>query len=108
VMRVFDQLIYNIDRNLGNLLITSDWRMWMIDHTRAFRRHRTLLSERDLRGCDRTMLARLETLDKATLTRELSRWLEMGEIEALLARRDRIVQFFRDAPADVLFDLPRP
>jgi hypothetical protein len=54
------------------------------------------------------MLARLETLDKATLTRELSRWLETGDIEALLARRDRIVQFFRDAPADVLFDLPRP
>jgi hypothetical protein len=33
-MRAFDQLIYNTDRNLGNLLIDGDWRIWMIDHTR--------------------------------------------------------------------------
>ena len=37
VCRVFDQLIYNTDRNLGNLVITKDWKIWMIDHTRAFR-----------------------------------------------------------------------
>ena len=37
LVRVFDQLIGNIDRNVGNLLITSDWRIWAIDHTRAFR-----------------------------------------------------------------------
>ena len=37
VCRVFDQLIYNTDRNLGNLVITKDWNIWMIDHTRAFR-----------------------------------------------------------------------
>jgi hypothetical protein len=37
VVRVFDQLIYNTDRNLGNLLIDKNWRLWMIDHTRAFR-----------------------------------------------------------------------
>ena len=37
ILQVFDQLIYNTDRNLGNLVITTDWRVWMIDHTRAFR-----------------------------------------------------------------------
>ena len=37
MMRTFDELIANIDRNLGNLIITSDWRLWPIDHTRAFR-----------------------------------------------------------------------
>lgn len=107
VVRVFDQLIYNTDRNLGNLLITSDWHVWMIDHTRAFRRHRTLRADKDLKGCDRTLLARLEALDKATIDRELSRWLELGEMEALLSRRDVIVQFFRSAPPESLFDLPR-
>jgi hypothetical protein len=107
VVRVFDQLIYNIDRNLGNLLITSDWRVWMIDHTRAFRLHKTLRAPEDLKGCDRALLARLAALDKAALDRELSRWLERSEIEALLARRDLIVQFFRDAPPEDLCDLPR-
>ena len=37
VMRVFDALIANTDRNVGNLLWTTDGKMWMIDHTRAFR-----------------------------------------------------------------------
>jgi len=37
VVRLFDQLIYNTDRNLGNLLIDKSWRLWMIDHTRAFK-----------------------------------------------------------------------
>lgn len=107
VVRVFDQLIANSDRNLGNLLITSDWQLWMIDHTRAFRRARTLRADKGLTGCDRTLLARLEGLDKATLDRELSRWLQGSEIEALLARRDLIVEFFRQAPPSALFDLPR-
>ena len=39
MMNVFDALIYNTDRNRGNILITPDWRLWMIDHTRAFRRN---------------------------------------------------------------------
>jgi hypothetical protein len=37
IVRVFDQLIYNTDRNQGNLLITPEWKVWLIDHTRAFR-----------------------------------------------------------------------
>ena len=38
MMNMFDALIYNTDRNSGNLIITPDWKIWMIDHTRAFRR----------------------------------------------------------------------
>jgi hypothetical protein len=107
VMRVFDQLIDNTDRNLGNLLIDSAWQVWMIDHTRAFRMERTLRTPTDLRGCDRTVLARLEALDMPTINRELARWLDLGEMEALLARRDLILEFFRTVPPGALFDLPR-
>ena len=42
-MRVFDELIQNRDPNAGNLLWTSDWKMWLIDHTRAFRLAKELL-----------------------------------------------------------------
>jgi hypothetical protein len=35
-VRVFNQLIYNVDANLTNILITKDWNIWMIDHGRAF------------------------------------------------------------------------
>ena len=37
IMKVFDQLIFNTDRNATNILYDKDWHLWMIDHTRAFR-----------------------------------------------------------------------
>src|SRR5215212_244824 len=43
VMRVWDELIQNRDRNSGNMLWTGDWTLWMIDHTRAFRVNDQLL-----------------------------------------------------------------
>ena len=35
-VRLWDNLIYNTDRNLGNLLITEDWKIRLIDHSRTF------------------------------------------------------------------------
>ena len=34
---LFDNLIYNVDRNLNNVLATGDWRVYLIDHSRSFR-----------------------------------------------------------------------
>ncbi len=36
-MNVFDILVFNVDRNLGNILYDNrTWNLWLIDHTRAF------------------------------------------------------------------------
>lgn len=99
VVRVFDQLIHNTDRNLGNLLILNNWDLRMIDHTRAFRVDVKLRDEKNLERCDRQLLARLRKLDEATLVRELAPYVTRPEIRALLARRDRIVEFFEKAIA---------
>ncbi len=112
ILRVFDQLIYNTDRNLGNMLIDKKWQIWMIDHTRAFRSQKTLLNEKNLEKIDRTLLANLRKLDEESLTTELKSYLTKTEIKALLARRDLIVKFFEEAVASkgegaVLYDLPR-
>ncbi len=110
-LRVFDQLIYNMDRNLGNLVITKDWRIHMIDHTRAFRTHRVLKNPKDLVQCDRKLLAALRGLTYETLAGELRPYLTKSQIKALLARRDLIVKYFDNAVAEkgeqaVLYDLP--
>lgn len=112
VCRVFDQLIYNTDRNLGNLVITKDWKIWMIDHTRAFRMMKDLRNPQNLVQCDRRLLAKLRELNKEVLNRQLQRYLTSKEIEGLLARRDKIVKFFDEqiaqkGEAAVLFDLER-
>ena len=91
LMRLFDQLIANTDRNLGNMLITKEWRLWAIDHTRAFRKGTTLRSPAQVARCDRDVLEKLRALDRDGLKRALDRYLDEGQIRAILARRDAIV-----------------
>jgi hypothetical protein len=110
VVRVFDQLIYNTDSNLGNLLISKDWKIWMIDHTRAFRMMKELQNPKNLSQCDRKLLTKLRELNKEVLEQKLGHYLTKSQIEGLLCRRDRIVKFFDEqvaqkGEAEVLFDL---
>ena len=106
VMRVFDQLIFNTDRNLGNLRIDRQWHIWMIDHTRAFRTRHDLRAPKNLVQCDRALLAKMKALDQPTLERELAGYVNREEIKALLARRDRIVKFFEQKGDSALYDRP--
>ncbi len=94
ITRVFDQLIFNTDRNTGNILILKDWRIALIDHTRAFRIRRDLENPKALRQCDRQLFEKLKGLTENTLERELAQYLRPEEIKGLLARRDKIVAFF--------------
>jgi len=104
MIRFFDLLIENTDRNPGNLIITKAWRLWAIDHTRAFRRSKTLEKPESLNQIERGVLERLSTLEFATLKRELTRYIEEGDIRALLARRDAIVAHFNGGRNITLFD----
>jgi hypothetical protein len=109
ILRVFDQLIANKDRNIENIIITRSWDVWIIDHTRAFRAYKQLLNSEDLVRCDRVLLEAMRRLDKPTVVEKLGAYLTGLEIDGILARRDRIVRFF-DAKAageggdTVLFD----
>jgi len=111
-LRVFNQLIYNTDDNLTNVLISPDWHLWMIDFTRAFRMHKDLAQVKNLVQCDRRLLAKMKELNKEVLKEKMRRYLAGPEIDGMLARRDKIVKFFEDevakkGEAAVLFDLPR-
>jgi hypothetical protein len=103
-LRIFDQLIDNTDRNLGNMLIDRDWKVWMIDHTRAFRRQDELRTKANLRRCDRQLLARLKALDTGQIRQTMGQWLRDWEIAPMLARRDLIVQHFESAGPSALYD----
>jgi hypothetical protein len=93
-MRVFAELLYDTDRNLGNVLITEDWKLWMIDFTRAFRLSGELRHPRDLVKCDRGLLEKLRQLDAAELERKTRAHLTKPEIQAVMVRRAKIVQWF--------------
>jgi hypothetical protein len=108
LVRLFDQLIANVDRNLGNLIITSDWNVWAIDHTRAFRMQPTLKTPGNIARCDRAMFDRLKRLDRESVKREVGRYLQTYEIDAMLKRRDAIVAIIEGRGDAGLFDLRPP
>jgi hypothetical protein len=93
-MRVFAALVGDTDRNMGNILITQDWKLWMIDFTRAFRLQAELKYPQDLSLIDRTVLARLRALDADTVKGATAHCLSPYEVQAVMKRRDLLVAHF--------------
>jgi len=102
--RLFDQLIANVDRNLGNLIIDRSYNIWMIDHSRSFRLNETLRSPENLARVDRGVLERLRRIDKPGLRSAVGKYLSDAEIDAVLKRRDQIVAYFDKGGPLTLFD----
>jgi hypothetical protein len=96
VMRVFDELIQNKDRNQGNILWTKDWTLWLIDHTRAFRLGHELLKPDNLTRIDRDLLTKLRGLTSEAVSQAVGDSLKKDELAAVMARRDLIVKHFDD------------
>ncbi len=93
-MRVFAQLVADSDRNLGNVLIDAEWKAWMIDFTRAFRRSKAILAPADLTKCDRGLLEKLRALTAEQVAAATKPYVGPAEVDALMARRDQIVGIF--------------
>jgi hypothetical protein len=94
VMTTFDQLIYNVDRNTGNLLITTEWKLVLIDHTRAFAPNPRLMERTHFHRCSRKFLDDLRKLTKKEVAAALSPYLTPMQIDGLMLRRDLIVNHF--------------
>ena len=92
-VRLFHNLTCNTDfNNTGNILSDPDSRIYLIDHSRAFRTTKELLSEGDLTRFSRSVLESLRGLDNELLQQQLGRWLSKKQIAGLLARRDLILK----------------
>ena len=89
--RVWDNLVANIDRNQGNLLVDQAWNLILIDHSRAFTA--TMRMPFPMRKIDREFYTKLKALDEATIKKRLGKLLMDGP-KPLLKRRDKIVENF--------------
>ena len=104
ILRVFDELIANTDRNQGNMLIDSRWKLWLIDHSRAFRTSSDLNKLRAVRRCERTLLAKMKQLTLEGLQAQLNDYLTEYEIASILARRDKLVAHVEALGPAALYD----
>lgn len=100
LQKAFDNLIANEDRHQNQYLISEDWRMYLVDHSRSFRtskkftkgliyseKHKSGLTMKDM---PRIFYTNLKKLDFNTIREVVGSYLTDNEIEALLKRRDLI------------------
>jgi hypothetical protein len=99
-IRVFDELIYDEDPNLTNVLIGENWQIWRIDFSRAFRPYKDLKSPKDLVRCDRQLFQKLKALDANEVAEKTKPYLTKEEVKDLMARRDKIVETFQKMIAE--------
>lgn len=99
-IRVFDNLVYDTDANLTNVLIGENWQIWRIDFTRAFRVSKDVKDPKDLVRCDRQLFEKLKSLDAGAVTERTHQYLSKDEIKGVMARRDKIVAQFQKMIAE--------
>jgi len=99
-VRVFDELVYDTDPNLTNVLIGEDWKIWRVDFSRAFRLSKDLKDPRNLVQCGRQLFEKLKGLDQNELVQKTKGYLTAPEVQAVMARRDKIVAYFQKLIAE--------
>jgi hypothetical protein len=120
LQRAFDNLIANEDRHQNQYLITEDWRMILIDHSRSFRTSgkyakRLIYDEKYKEGptflmkqLPRAFVKKLKALDAASIKDVVGEYLTDREIEHVLIRRDLIIKWLdnymkKQGEANVLY-----
>jgi hypothetical protein len=107
IQRAFDNLIANEDRHMNQVLITKDWRMLLIDHSRSFRTRKEFTQKllydentkegpRPMTALPRIFYAKVKGLTQESIKGAVEDYLEDDEIEAVLLRRDLIVQWIEN------------
>lgn len=87
--KMFDNLIFNKDPNLGNWLVDPAWNLILIDHTRSFTSGKDM-AHKDMQRVDAELWDRMKGLTLESLTAVLKPWVNKGEIKSILERRDKM------------------
>ena len=104
LQRAWDNLVANEDRNIGDILYTEEWRMILIDHSRAFRSSkkytRNLIFDEKYKGGPKLMkklpkafVEKLKSLNFEQIKDAVGEYLTDKEINAVLIRRDLIIDW---------------
>lgn len=101
VMKMFDVLIMNKDRNAQNFLVDGDWHMVLIDHSRAFITEANIgKDEKKLPvQFDRKLVTKLRSLDAQSLEESFGELLMGGQLKSLIERRDALLSYLDELVA---------
>ena len=118
LQRFFDNLIGNEDRHQKNYLITEDWRILLIDHSRSFRTGKKWTTELPygeknkeglvLKEMPKDLFEKTKTLTLEEIKGFVGDNLTDEEINAVLARKELIIEYInklieKNGEANVLY-----
>ena len=86
--KMFQNLIGDIDPNLGNWLVDPAWNLILVDHSRALTDTGKLVHQ--MQRIDAGLWTQIQGLTEATLTTAVGKWIGKGEIRAILDRRKQM------------------
>ncbi len=103
ITRAFDCLIANDDRTQQNILFNTEWRIILIDHSRAFRStqkftKQLVYGKNGIKGAllfrrlPRTFVEKVKALNSDNLMQTLRPCLKKKEIKAILIRKDLLLK----------------
>lgn len=108
LQRAFDNLIANQDRHQNQYLITKDWRMILIDHSRAFGTSKKFIKKLIydekykegptfiMKQLPRVLVEKIKALNSELVKDIVGEYLTDKEIEAVLIRKDLIIKWIDD------------
>jgi hypothetical protein len=97
LMYAFDALIHNTGRTRDTVVLRLEIPdLKLIDHRRAFGTQRALPEVVGQLASTPALVEALAALDEERLEAALGTWLNGAQIRALLARRDALLERFRD------------
>ncbi len=106
--RAFDNLIANEDRHQNQYLITEEWSMILIDHSRSFRTSKKFTKKLIyyekykegptfiMKELPRAFYEKIKSLNAEVIKNAVGEYLTDKEIEAVLVRKDLIVKWVED------------
>ncbi len=99
--RIFDLLIGNTGRQPNDVLcVIGKHRLYFIDHSKAFTTSTEIdWVEEGALSVDPSFVDAIERLDRASLIQELGELIDEEQIDALLVRRDKILEQFASRQA---------
>ena len=92
-MNLFDALVYNVDRNSGNLLVDGDDKLWLIDCGRCFQIKSQLLEIESVTRVSRRIWENIRAIDPEEMSRKLTPFLESQQTVALRARLEKLIEY---------------
>jgi hypothetical protein len=112
-MIFFDALVYNTDRNPGNVQVDHAYKLWMIDHTRAFQNKSSPFQVERVNNIRHDLWDRFRSLRREDYERIFAGLLEPVQVEFFMDRRAQLIEHIERliaerGPEAVLFEPRQP